>query len=280
MTKIKIFIDFEAIAPPFSRDAKLESNFPFAYTMGIYIGKKFKTCTFVFNFHNYSAEAIDQILHRQIIHDIRYLLKRKTFIINNKSIEFVGWNPNLEKKIIANIFPDFTVSSLNKGMELSLSRLTPEIPNDYFEYLKKIATEQIGQKTLMQKTIERHGAVAAYAGYLLHAFEHNVKGKFVIDGDKKIILNELRNYSRDDVMRMAFLNSHPEIFKKRRDKAYALIKSKNSLKNQINKKERFLKTLKTFNLKKTGNQICQEINNELTTLDKKKTLLEKEFDNI
>lgn len=280
MTKLRIFIDFEAISLPFTRKTKIESNFPFAYTLGFYVGKKFKTRTFIFNFQKEALDSINEIMRKQIIHDIRFILDQKNFAFNKDSVEFIGWNPTLEKQILGRIFPNFIVNSLSKGIELSLTRLTHEIKNDYFSYFKKIISQQINSKLIQRRGMNHDGAIAAFAGYLLYAIVHDPKNKLVVDFNLEILLKEIRRYSREDVTRMHFLHSHPELFAKRREKALLLIKQKNKLKNMINQKERLLKLINKFKSEKTVAQISQEIHQEILKLVSKKEEAEKDFENI
>lgn len=280
MTKLKVFIDFEAISLPFTRKTTIEQNFPFAYTLGFYVGKKFKTRTFIFNFQKNHLDHVKDIMRQNIISDIRHLLNQKTFQVTKDSIEFVGWNPTLERKILGRIFPHFTVNSLNKGVELSLSRLTHEITNNYFSYFKKIINNQIDAKLIVRRGMDQDGAIAAFAGYLLYASVHDQRNKYVIDFNLEILLQELRRYSREDVTRMHFLNSHPQLFNKRKEKALLLIKQKNKLKSQINQKEKLLKLINKFDGKKTVKQINEEIKKELSGLNSQKIIAEKEFENI
>ena len=58
MTKIRVFIDFEAISAPFSYDLNIKNDLPYAYSIGIHVGKKFKTRTTIINFNNISTDGI------------------------------------------------------------------------------------------------------------------------------------------------------------------------------------------------------------------------------
>lgn len=90
MTKVNVFIDFEAISMPFSKAVKLEADFPYAYTLGIYVGKKFKTRTYVFNFERYSTEDVFELVRASITNDIRTLLDNKKFAVNAETVKFIG----------------------------------------------------------------------------------------------------------------------------------------------------------------------------------------------
>ena len=92
MEKTKVYIDFEAIPSPFNFyfEKFVEVDIPFAYTLGIYVEKKFITKTKVVNFTKVKAKDTYSFVKKAITKDVREVLLKKNFVINNKTVEFVG----------------------------------------------------------------------------------------------------------------------------------------------------------------------------------------------
>lgn len=280
MTKISVFIDFEAISMPFSREAQIADEFPYAYTLGIYVGNKFKTKTFVFNFQQDSVNDIYDVLRNYISRDIKGILGNKNQSINKSSVKFIGWSPILEKKILNKVFPGFDVSPLNKGFELSLSRLTPEIKDNYFVMTKKLIARHMDAEFIKRRNLDHDGAVAALAGYLLYSAVMPEKGKFYFDYDMKTLVGEIKKYSKEDVTRMAFLNDNRALFDKRKEKALKTLADKQVIIKSLDRAERLSHSLATMDQEKTIEVALKELKAEITKLKEEKSKLEKDFENI
>lgn len=280
MTRLAVFIDFEAISMPFSREAKVVDEFPYAYTIGIYVGKKFKTKTYIFNFQKDSVNTVNEVLRVQLSKDIRAIIDNPKQPITKSAIKFVGWSPILEKKILAKVFPGFEVNPLNKGFELSLSRLTPEIKDNYFVETKKLIAQHMEEDFIKRRNLDHDGAVAALAGYLLYTSVNTAEGKYYFNYDMKTLLNEVKKYSKEDVTRMAFLNDNRALFDKRKDKALSTLSEKQRIIKDIDRVDRLTRSLSTIDKEKTIEVTLKELKEELAKLKEEKIKLEKEFENI
>lgn len=264
---------------PFSKAANLQSDFPYAYTLGIYRGKKFKTRTYVFNFERISTDEIVEVLRVNIIKDIRDILDNKTFTVNADTVKFIGWAPHLEKKIIGQLFKDAIVSAFNQGFELSLSRLTPEFEGNYFEVLKSQVRQNLSPKFIEMRNLNHDGALAALAGYLL-CMQIKGKGKFYFPFEVKSLIKEIKEYSKEDVTRMAFLNDNQALFDQRRDKALELLRDKQKVIKHIQANEKLVKRLSDLEQAKTIEMIVKDLEDETTNLKSKREKIEKDFDNM
>jgi len=118
----------------------------------------------------------------------------------------------LETKCIKKIFPNNEVKPLIANQTVSLSKLTGKtFFNNYFPKIKKILLEKSKEYPLFLQLIEKNGAIASFAGYWLYTNSltnlrsNDKKRKFYIDLDKKLLLKELKNYSKDDVNKMLYV---------------------------------------------------------------------------
>ena len=178
MTKIKVYIDFEAISAPFSHNLKIRNDTPYAYSLGIHVGKKFIHRTKILDFNKVDISDLDERMRLYIIDDIRDILNKRSFAVNRKTIEFISWAPNLEKKILSKCFKGIKVSDQVKGHQISLTTLTKEEFNgEYFELLKKEVNKKIGIEFIKKRGLNKDGALAALAGYQLYADARNIENK-------------------------------------------------------------------------------------------------------
>ena len=275
MTKIQVFIDFEAITQPFSKELKLDNDFPYAYTIGIKRGKQFKTKTSILNFNHVSEEDVFQFIRVDIIEKIHALIKLKGFKINKETIEFVGWAPNLEKKILAKSFEGIEVKDLAKGASISLSNLTNANFNNkkYFSTIRKDMTKSLKPDFITRRGLDQDGAIASLAGYLLFSDARNLSGKFSVDTNIGSLIKDLLEYSKDDVLRMHFLNSNPKIFNERKKALEEINKEKSILAKKKSRLKSFLNNLENYDADSKVSDVTTLIKKELIKLDKKKKKL-------
>ena len=100
---------------------------------------------------------------------------------------------------------------------------------------------------------DSNGAIASFAGYwfyvssLKNLRSNDKKLKYFIKLDRKTLFRELRNYSKDDVNKMIYVEQHPEELK--------------SLMKELNVKKELLKSIKTLKLdnKLTVSEIKEKI---------------------
>ena len=204
MTKVQVYIDFEAISAPFSFDLKVQDDLPYAYTLGLYVGKKFKISTKIINFNEISIDNIFEHIRLDIISKIRKMLDNKTFGVNKDSVEFIGWAPNLEKQILNKALTGCKVKNMLKGQSLSLSALTKKAFSieNYFPSFRKAVNKDLDEKFIQRRGLDQDGSLAALAGYQLLMHSKNKKGKYSVDINTSTLVKEIIQYSKDDVKRM------------------------------------------------------------------------------
>lgn len=252
MEKVVVYIDFEAITNPFARLLNLPSGTPFAYTLGLLNDKnQFEVKTFIMDFkmHN-SLVSIWTILRKFIMSDIKKINSKVD--INN--VIFIGHNPVLETKCIKKLFPNNLVKPLIENQTVSLSKLTAKVFKEiYWKKTKKIFAGDEYKETIFKNMSDSNGAIASFAGYwfyvssLKNLRSNDKKLKYFIKLDRKTLFRELRNYSKDDVNKMIYVEQHPEELK--------------SLMKELNVKKELLKSIKTLKLdnKLTISEIKEKI---------------------
>ncbi|AZG68424.1 DUF2779 domain-containing protein [Mycoplasma struthionis] len=222
MEQIKVYIDFEAIANPFAKLINIPNSTPYCYSLGLLNDKnKFQISTFIIDFrkHN-SVTSIWAKLKKQIILDINKINKK----VNIKNVVFVGHNPYLEIECLKKMFPDNSVEPLINNSTVSLSKLVgKEYNKNYFSKVKEVIfSDKNNHKSFFIKALgDRNGAIASYIGYWLYvdafimAFkEKDRRIRFFCPMDRRVTLRELRSYSNDDVDKMLYLASKPELLEK------------------------------------------------------------------
>lgn len=280
MDKLKVYIDFEAISMPFSREIKIDKDFPFAYTLGIYVGKKLKVRTFIFSFIREDIARIHDYLRINITRDIRTLLKDNTFKINPTTVEFIGWAPHLEKTILNNVYKSVPVIDLNEGQDVSLSRITPDIKDNYFPELRKLVEQNLDKEFIITRGLNQDGALAALAGYLLYCQgKNNKEGKYYFDFDPAVMIKELTMYSQDDVYRMGFIVENPELFAQRKKEFFIDLEKKNALIKQISKTRKTIDNLNALNPQDTVEVSIKKVNKDLKVLESELEKINSKFAN-
>ena len=200
------------------------------------------------------------------------MIDNKQFKVNRESIEFIGWAPNLEKKILNKAFRGIEVKDQTKGQSISLSTLTnKEFENvDYFPNLKKQIKKKIDNEFITKRGLNLDGAIAALAGYELYRISNNMNGKWRVDLDVKELISEIITYSKDDIKRMSFLDKNPNIF---HDRKIELIK-KNKVKQRISSKlsqySNLSRKLNNFDKTMTVEELQEHLDKEIVELKKQK----------
>ena len=277
MTKLKIYIDFEAISSPFNRELKIPRDFPYAYSIGVFVGKNFKSKTFIFNFNKDSIENIDQILRINILNDIRQLTSKKDFLVNKDTIKFVSYAPALERKILSKVYRGINVEDISKGAMISIAKATEEYidSKNYFSYLKGYVQENIAENFIQKRGLNNDGALASIAGYYLYLNAHNKKGKFFKNSiDNRSLVKELSDYSKDDVIRMKFIEKNKNSFLTKAKSRKNNILARNKINLEIRKMDHTIENLKLEDPKLTIEKLIKKIklkrkklNNRIDDLD-------------
>ena len=271
MTKIKVYIDFEAISAPFSYKLKIPNDTPYAYSLGIHVGKKFIHRTKILDFHRIDIMDIDDRMRLYIIDDIRDILSKPTFGVNKNSIEFISWSPVLEKKILSKCFKGIKVSDQAKGKQVSLTTLTKEEFNgEYFDSLKKEVAKKLEIEFIEKRGLNKDGALAALAGYQLYADSRNIEKKWDIHVPIRRLLKEITLYSADDVIRMSWLEKNRLEFDKRLAVQIKINEESQRDSRALIKLNAAISMLKKVNQKLTIAEVLETKENERQTLLDKK----------
>ena len=225
MEKIKVYIDFEEISSPFNWDLKIKKTLPFAYTIGIDVNGTFKTKTRIVDFKKIKIKHLNNFFVKSISSDIRKLSNKPRLMISNETIIFAGFGCNLEKRVIKNLFRNIKVIDINNSKEISLTRVTKREMGDkqYFRFLKLATKKHLDREFIDRRGLKKEGALAALAGYLLYLNANknfNQKYKYEVKMDPNKLLEEIQEYSKDDILRMKIIvDNYPlfyEKFKKHR----------------------------------------------------------------
>ena len=247
MTKLRIFIDFEAISAPFSFKLNIPQDTPYAYSLGIHIGKKFKIKTTIVNFNEIGLDSLYEWIRLDIVEKIRDITGKKDFKVNKDSIQFIGWAPNLEKKILNKSFRGIEVIDQAKGESISLTTLTEkEFDGEYFKTLREFVAKTLDSEFIEKRGLKYDGALAALAGHALYASAKNITNKFTLDIDLRTLVKEIVKYSKEDIIRMSFLQLNQPIFIKRKKELLILNEKKQKLSIKINKVKRTISILEAY----------------------------------
>ncbi|MCR8613361.1 MAG: hypothetical protein NC236_02660 [Mycoplasma sp.] len=260
----EVYIDFEAISAPISWMVHSENELPYAFS--------------ICNVNTGDAKVV--------VLDFTKIKKNNVFkttkteinnILNEWNISnptFISWNGGLERKILAKLFgrnfkevsqyPETRVfsaklSKMSYGYEstkyfnLDQSKISPKAIEkmSYSNYKKGKFTKSSNYTKISD------GAVASIIGGYLYAKAYNPKdiSKVKIDIDDKILMEMLRHYSLDDVLRMKWISDNKE----QSDNRYKVLKkfytenSKFSIKK--GKYKNILNILKKSSAKNIGHYI-------------------------
>ena len=277
-----IYIDFEAISSPFNRDI-VRMEFPYAYSLGIFVGDEFKVKTFIFDFRKFNPNNIDRILRYRIQEDVRELTNDWNLIINRDTTQFISYSPGLERKILSKVYHGVKVIDISEGLRISIATATKEYieKNKYFKYLRDFVSRNVDEEYIESRGLKKDGALAAIAGYYLYMAAHNKKSKFMKeDIDVNKLLDELSIYSKDDVIRMKFITENKEdVFRVAKEIEEFRFKIK-KVSNKIRDINFSLKSIKDLDPSMTIKEYIKELELNKITLEKEKDELEIQKNNI
>jgi hypothetical protein len=140
----------------------------------------------------------------------------------------------------------FEESNLITKREVSLSKVTKNGYKDtkYFTEFRKEFAKTLSPEDISKFNLTHDGAIASYAGFVLYSIIMKTKKtKFHIYMSAEILINELKEYSLDDINRMYyFLDNIPEV--KSTIRKFKII---DNLKKDINTNVRLLELLENYN---------------------------------
>lgn len=259
-----IFIDFECISGLFAR--KLNKSFqqiPLSYTIG-YRNKQNETTSIfeIFNFKNKVPNNNNLVNHilddfsKSIILNIGKIVKRKEKI-KIEEVNFIGWNPSLEKQLLELIFKRsipvnsliktcFDESIVNTKRQISLSKITKNgyKQTKYFVKFREEIAKVLSPEDIQKFNLTHDGAIASYAGFVLYnIIAKTRKTKYHIYMSAELLMEELKEYALDDINRMYyFLDNLPEI-----KDIIRKLKIVEKLKQEINSNNKLLTLLVNYN---------------------------------
>ncbi|MGL5732674.1 MAG: hypothetical protein ACRCXE_01215 [Metamycoplasmataceae bacterium] len=265
MKMYDIFIDFECISGMFARKVNKSFNqIPLSYTIG-YRNKKNEILTIfeIFDFGNRNVPLNNNLVicilddfYQSIIHNIKKLIKRRG-PLDIGEINFIGWNPSLEKQLLEAIFRRqiivnsllrtcFDDDTISTKREISLSKITKKGYKDkeYFPILRNEISKILTPEEIKKYNLNHDGAIASYAGFVLYnIIKKTRKTKYHIYMDSKVLQDELKEYALDDINRMYyFVDNLTEI-----RTAIKKLKIVDDLKKDINTNTRLLTLLSGYN---------------------------------
>ncbi len=259
-----IFIDFECICGGFARRVNKSFNqIPLSYTLG-YRNKKKEIITLfeIFDFkkkipsNNNFVNCILEDFSKSLITNINKIVNKKE-TIKIEEINFIGWNPSLEEKLLSSIFKRkipinslintcFEEGILSSKREISLSKVTKNGYKNkkYFIEFRKEVEKNLSDDEIAKFNLKHDGAIASYAGFVLYNIIMKTrKTKFHIYMSAEILMKELKEYSLDDIHRMYYFADNllevKEIIRK--------FKIIDSLKKEINSNIKLLELLENYN---------------------------------
>ncbi|VEU58781.1 hypothetical protein [Mycoplasmopsis gallinacea] len=230
MKKKIIYIDFEAITENYLSPLGIKKihDLPFMYTIGHYNkNNKFITKTSFFKFDKLVKKVNDQnkanwaYIKEHIINSINTLIHENwTAQELEKQIDFAGWNPGLEKKILIE-YCEFNNSVFNVIAHKTPIALDKVIPKnlflkkqntDYFSYTKPF----LSQMGIHKLQIDKSGNIAAFLGsILLGSTIHSsyIFKKLRKTGDNlefQKVRQELIKYNLGDVLKLDFYEQNKQ----------------------------------------------------------------------
>ncbi|MGL5590643.1 MAG: hypothetical protein ACRDCH_01025 [Metamycoplasmataceae bacterium] len=293
MKMYDIFIDFECISGMFARKVNKSFNqIPLSYTIG-YRNKKNEIITIfeIFNFdqknlplnNNLVIFIIDDF-YKSLTINIKKLIKKRG-PLDIGEINFIGWNPSLEKQLLEAIFRrPVTVNSLVRNCfddetvslkrDISLSKVTKKgfIRKQYFPKFRNEISNILTAEEIRKYNLNHDGALASYAGFVLYnILKKTRKTKYHIYMNLKILQDELKDYALDDINRMYYfvdnLSEIKTIIKK--------LKIVDDLKKDINNNTRLLILLSEYNPNIRVKDLIKKLEKENFEANKKIPLFEE-----
>ncbi|MGL5592209.1 MAG: hypothetical protein ACRDCJ_02545 [Metamycoplasmataceae bacterium] len=293
MKMYDIFIDFECISGMFARKVNKSFNqIPLSYTIG-YRNKKNEIITIfeIFDFdqknlplnNNLVIFIIDDF-YKSLTINIKKLIKKRG-PLDIGEINFIGWNPSLEKQLLEAIFRrPVTVNSLVRNCfddetvslkrDISLSKVTKKgfIRKQYFPKFRNEISNILTTEEIRKYNLNHDGALASYAGFVLYnIIKKTRKTKYHIYMNLKILQDELKDYALDDINRMYYfvdnLSEIKTIIKK--------LKIVDDLKKDINNNTRLLILLSEYNPNIRVKDLIKKLEKENFEANKKIPLFEE-----
>ncbi|QZE12425.1 hypothetical protein [Mycoplasma sp. Ms02] len=205
-TKATFFIDFEAISQPFA--SQISPNLiqiPVCYTIGYYNEQKvFKYLTSIIDFTSESLSPYFQI-RDMLIRDARILCEDQNLVINEETTRFIGWNPDLEKIIIKDLFNIDVEPFSNQATSLANFLSQQKEIVEQFHYTKSLDLPKSKKLIPLNKKMPySKGYLASYCSYLIYMYfkfsSQELKIKKTINVSQ--LISDLVSYNQSDVLVM------------------------------------------------------------------------------
>lgn len=245
-TKTKVYIDFEAISRPmlYSLPKRIWEHWkkarkeciPYCFSIGFKKNDNENIVDFfIINYQNFYSV---QKTYKEIGDSIKTWLKENNLDFN--FVEFVGFDPNLENSIFQDIFTNKKVHGTiwdqeNIGIKKLTSFLVPK--NNYFE--KTIKIIELNDEKIQYGA----GYIANFVGLYYVLFNLKIVSpkkeaelaQKISKNEYDILLEELINYSKDDVFRLIAISGKDHYLHKIRKHVKYVEISLNILNLELNK---------------------------------------------
>ncbi|UVD81537.1 hypothetical protein NV226_02290 [Mycoplasma iguanae] len=256
--KFNIFIDFEAITYPFynfvhnrEKFALPKNELPIAYTLGMYDQNgKFHFVTQIFKFkidENFCQKGRNSIIQSLLKIDNTITIENCVFWAFEKNMEENVLHYFFDETIVVMEFNDLIYQGLDfsSAQRIGIKELTQNFnDHDYFFNTKQQLIENTQKRKLnrqfmkVETLVSKAGILASFICYWIYKYNNKdilTDGEFAlytVSLEYKTVLQELRKYSQDDVLRMDYIYRNiPEI-----QKMILLISDYRSKSNQIKRK--------------------------------------------
>lgn len=263
------------------------SQIPLSYTIG-YRNKQneIRTIFEIFDFKKRKLSSDNDFVNiiledfsKSLIYNINKLIQRKDAVKMNE-INFIGWNPSLEKQLLDSIFKRnvpinsliwtcFDESVISIKREVSLSKITKKGYKEkkYFVKFREEINKTLSAEDIKKYNLNHDGAIASYAGFVLYNIVTKTKKtKYHIYMDSDLLVEELKEYALDDINRMYYFLDNLSEAKNMMRK----LKIADGLKKEMNKNAKLLDLLSSYNpnikvkdlikkLEKENEECCKKI---------------------
>ncbi|QIW62136.1 hypothetical protein [Mycoplasmopsis gallinacea] len=230
MNKKIIYIDFEAITENYLSPLGIKKihDLPFMYTIGHYNkNNKFITKTSFFKFDKLVKKVNEQnkanwpYIKEHIVNSINTLIHENwTAQKLENQIDFAGWNPGLEKKILTEYckFDNSVFNVITHKTPIALDKVIPKNlflkkqNTDYFSYTKPF----LSQMGIHKLQIDKSGNIAAFLGSVL--LGSTIRSSYIFKKLRKTgdnlefqkVRQELIKYNLDDVLKLDFYEQNKQ----------------------------------------------------------------------
>ena len=210
------------------------------------------------------------------------MLNDQNFLVNEETIDFIAWDPQLEKTILKNCFKNINIlNQLKSKCNFSLSLVTKNKTKtkQYFSIFKEKIKEVCKPEEIQKRNLWKDGELASLAGYQIYIKYKRIRNPNIkININLEKIIEEVKEYSYSDVENMLFLEKNNDFFLKKIKKLEIKKDKYKKLKTKEKDFNNILKFLNKYeNKKETVEQVITKITEENTIIKSEKDILDKQI---